>query len=90
MELVKEVDHPNIVIHLDSYHMNIEEGSLSAAVETCGDLLGYVHVGESHRGYLGSGESHRVFCCVSCKVLLLYGWMEDYEPERFTCDTIFC
>ena len=56
VELVKEVDHPNIVIHLDSYHMNIEEGSLSAAVEACGDLLGYVHIGESHRGYLGSGK----------------------------------
>ena len=24
-------------------------------MRTCGDLLGYVHIGESHRGYLGTG-----------------------------------
>lgn len=26
------------------------------AVLRCGDRLGYVHVGESHRGYLGTGS----------------------------------
>ena len=38
-----------------SYHANIEEESLRRAVLTCGDRLGYVHVGESHRGALGTG-----------------------------------
>jgi D-psicose/D-tagatose/L-ribulose 3-epimerase len=36
--------------------MNIEEVDNYAAVLECGDLLGYVHIGESHRGYLGSGS----------------------------------
>ncbi|GBG59989.1 hypothetical protein CBR_g319 [Chara braunii] len=36
--------------------MNIEENSLSGAIELCGDKLQYVHIGESHRGYLGSGQ----------------------------------
>jgi D-psicose/D-tagatose/L-ribulose 3-epimerase len=53
---VREVDRPNLVIHLDTYHMNIEEVDNYAAVLECGDLLGYVHIGESHRGYLGSGS----------------------------------
>ncbi|CAI7791382.1 unnamed protein product, partial [Closterium sp. NIES-53] len=35
--------------------MNIEESSLADAVVLCGSRLGYVHIGESHRGYLGSG-----------------------------------
>lgn len=55
VELVEEIGHRNVVIHLDSYHMNIEEGSLADAVAVCGDRLGYVHIGESHRGYLGTG-----------------------------------
>ncbi|GJP48898.1 hypothetical protein CLOM_g8165 [Closterium sp. NIES-68] len=55
VRLVDEIGHGNVVIHLDSYHMNIEEGSLADAVATCGTRLGYVHIGESHRGYLGSG-----------------------------------
>lgn len=50
-----EVGHPNVKIHLDTYHMNIEEPSFDAAVATCGSRLGYVHIGESHRGYLGTG-----------------------------------
>ena len=56
VEYVREVDRPNLVIHLDTYHMNIEEVDNYAAVLECGDLLGYVHIGESHRGYLGSGS----------------------------------
>jgi D-psicose/D-tagatose/L-ribulose 3-epimerase len=45
----------NIVVHLDTYHMNIEEGDLAGAIERCGSKCGYVHIGESHRGYLGTG-----------------------------------
>mmetsp|Transcript_173275 Transcript_173275/g.421463 ORF Transcript_173275/g.421463 Transcript_173275/m.421463 type:complete len:347 (+) Transcript_173275:426-1466(+) len=52
---VSDVDEPNVVVHLDSYHMNIEEKSLKRAVLICGDKLGYVHVGESDRGALGTG-----------------------------------
>ncbi|PRY64067.1 D-tagatose 3-epimerase [Glaciihabitans tibetensis] len=51
-----EIDHPNIGVHLDSYHMNIEESDMVAPVLLAGDRLVYVHIGESHRGYLGSGS----------------------------------
>jgi D-psicose/D-tagatose/L-ribulose 3-epimerase len=36
--------------------MNIEEADLAAPVLACGQRLGYVHIGENHRGYLGSGH----------------------------------
>jgi D-psicose/D-tagatose/L-ribulose 3-epimerase len=49
------VDRTNLLIHLDTYHMNMEETDLASAVGVCGDRLGYVHVSESHRGYLSSG-----------------------------------
>jgi D-psicose/D-tagatose/L-ribulose 3-epimerase len=44
-------------IHLDSYHMNIEENGLAAPVHQASEAgrLRYVHVGESHRGYMGTG-----------------------------------
>ncbi len=45
----------NLRVHLDTYHMNIEEDGFVQPVEKAGDRLGYVHIGESHRGYLGSG-----------------------------------
>jgi D-psicose/D-tagatose/L-ribulose 3-epimerase len=46
----------DIAVHLDSYHMNIEENGLVEPIQQCGSRLGYLHVGESHRGYLGSGN----------------------------------
>jgi len=56
MDYVTDVNADNVVVHLDTYHMNIEENSAAEAVKICGGKLGYVHVGESHRGYLGTGS----------------------------------
>ncbi|TFD76442.1 sugar phosphate isomerase/epimerase [Cryobacterium sp. Sr8] len=55
LAFLDEVDHPNVSVHLDTYHMNIEESDLFSPVLDAADRLGYVHIGESHRGYLGSG-----------------------------------
>jgi D-psicose/D-tagatose/L-ribulose 3-epimerase len=55
--LVAEIAEPNVMVHLDAFHMNIEEESMAGAVEDADDLLGYVHVAESHRGYLGTGSA---------------------------------
>lgn len=55
LEFLDEIDHANVSVHLDTYHMNIEESDLISPVLDVADRLGYVHIGESHRGYLGSG-----------------------------------
>jgi D-psicose/D-tagatose/L-ribulose 3-epimerase len=36
--------------------MNIEEDGMEKSVLAAKDRLGYVHIGESHRGYLGTGN----------------------------------
>jgi D-psicose/D-tagatose/L-ribulose 3-epimerase len=56
MAFIEEVGAPNVVVHLDSYHMNIEETDFRTPVITAGARAGYVHIGENHRGYLGSGH----------------------------------
>jgi D-psicose/D-tagatose/L-ribulose 3-epimerase len=56
VEYIAEVGSPNVVVHLDSYHMNIEEADFRQPVLDAGDRLGYVHIGENHRGYLGQGH----------------------------------
>lgn len=55
LAFLDEVDRPNVGVHLDTYHMNIEESDMVQPVLDCAERLVYVHVGESHRGYLGSG-----------------------------------
>jgi D-psicose/D-tagatose/L-ribulose 3-epimerase len=54
---------PNVKVHLDTYHMNIEEADLESALIDSGAMLGYFHIGESGRGYLGAGniDFDRVF-----------------------------
>ena len=56
LTIVSEIGEPNLGVHLDTYHMNIEEDDFDEPVRLCGDKLVYVHIGESHRGYLGSGN----------------------------------
>lgn len=56
IEFVGRIDRPNLGIHLDTYHMNIEESDMFAPVLDAAPQLQYVHIGESHRGYLGTGS----------------------------------
>jgi D-psicose/D-tagatose/L-ribulose 3-epimerase len=56
LDIIDEIDRPNVYVHLDTYHMNIEETDMVRPVLESGDRLGYVHICESHRGYLGSGN----------------------------------
>jgi D-psicose/D-tagatose/L-ribulose 3-epimerase len=53
--MCKLVGAPNVKVHLDVYHMNIEESDMAAAIIDAAPWIGYFHTGDSHRGYLGSG-----------------------------------
>lgn len=56
LEMIKDIDESNVLVHLDIYHMNIEEQDLVSPVIEAGNKLGYVHIGASHRGPLGTGN----------------------------------
>lgn len=58
LRFIEDVGRDGVVAHLDTYHMNIEETSFREAVlaADAAGRLGYVHVGESHRGQLGTGS----------------------------------
>ncbi len=56
LAFLDEVNRPNAYLHLDTYHMNIEEDGMEKSVLAAKNRLGYVHIGESHRGYLGTGN----------------------------------
>ena len=55
LRMIDEIGEPDVVVHLDTYQMNIEEEDYRKPVLAAGDRLGYVHISESHRGYLGTG-----------------------------------
>ncbi len=56
VSLCKAIGEKNIKVHLDCFHMNMEETGFSDAILTCGkEYLGYVHVNENNRGIPGTG-----------------------------------
>jgi len=56
LDMISHIGEKNVVVHLDVYHMNIEEQDLVSPVVAAGPQLGYVHIGASHRGPLGTGN----------------------------------
>jgi len=56
VQFIEDLDAPNVVLHLDTFHAAIEEPSLAAAIADAGSHLGYIHASESHRGRLGTGS----------------------------------
>ena len=78
---VKRVGMPNVKVHLDVYHMNIEEADVASAIVETGEHLGYFHTGDSHRGYIGSGsiDLARVF-----RALVASGYAGPITFESFS------
>lgn len=56
LAVLDEIGSNSCYLHLDTFHMNIEEVSAANAIRLTGDRLGYFHIGESNRGYLGTGS----------------------------------
>lgn len=56
-DLIEKIGSDNIFIHLDTYHMNIEEKGAANGILDARDHLRYIHLSESDRGTPGEG------CC---------------------------
>ncbi|MBN2984644.1 MULTISPECIES: sugar phosphate isomerase/epimerase family protein [Cohnella] len=55
LSLKARIGEPNIKIHLDTYHMNIEEKSFYDATKAAGHDLVHYHLCENDRGIPGTG-----------------------------------
>ena len=56
-DMIEKVGADNIFIHLDTYHMNIEEKGAANGILDAREHLRYIHLSESDRGTPGEG------CC---------------------------
>ena len=55
LRLREMINEPNVGIHLDAYHMNIEEDDFYAPTKMAAPFLRHYHLSESHRGIPGRG-----------------------------------
>ncbi|MEP3931010.1 sugar phosphate isomerase/epimerase, partial [Rhodopirellula bahusiensis] len=51
----REVDHPSCGIMYDTFHSNIEEKSITEAIQAGGDKLFHIHISENDRSTPGKG-----------------------------------
>lgn len=55
-EIVDRVEHPNVGVLLDTFHMNIEEKDLGDAIRSSDKRLKHLHACENDRGAPGTGH----------------------------------
>lgn len=55
LDLISKTGKDNLFLHLDTFHMNIEENNFYDPIILAGNKLKHVHMTESHRGMLGEG-----------------------------------
>ncbi len=80
----KDVGTGNVKVHLDTFHMNIEETSFVDAIRACGkDYLGYVHTCENNRGIPGTGHVPWKDLFKTLKEIGFYGPLviESFDPS---------
>lgn len=79
--MIREAGGQNMFVHMDTFHMNIEEGDIPAAIQRNAAHLGYAHVADSNRGTLGGGH----FDLTSYfRALAVAGYEGDFTVESFS------
>ncbi len=82
--LVREIDSPNVRVHFDTFHANIEEQNPAAALRSIAKELGHVHISENDRGIPGTGHNDWRGVLLALKEIGYDGWLtiESFaQPE---------
>ena len=58
LDFIDEVGMSNVGLHLDTFHMHLEERSSGAAIRKASDRIYHFHACENDRGVPGAGQVH--------------------------------
>lgn len=73
--LVEEVGYPNVGLLLDTFHLNVEEKDVAAAITQTGPLLQHFHCSENDRGIVGSGHVPWTEVLRALRTISYDGWL---------------
>ena len=71
----REANHPNLKMMYDTFHANIEEKDLAAAMKGCWDQVVHVHISENDRSSPGEGYVDWKTTFQTLKELKYDGWL---------------
>ena len=83
LRLVKAINSPAVKLHLDTFHMNIEEKNQAAAILKAGKHLGHFHACGTDRGVPGGDSLDWKPIVAALKKI---GYNQDVVIESFTTD----
>ncbi|MBM3840344.1 MAG: sugar phosphate isomerase/epimerase [Verrucomicrobia bacterium] len=83
LKMIRDVGSPALKLHLDTFHMNIEEKNQAAAIRKAGKLLGHFHACGSDRGTPGNDHIDWKPIAAALKGI---GYKGDVVIESFTTD----
>jgi D-psicose/D-tagatose/L-ribulose 3-epimerase len=86
IELIQRVGRPNLKIHVDTFHMNIEENNSKASILRAAQHIGHFHASASHRGLLGQDQVHWAEVFSALHAINYQGdiVIESFSPENVT------
>ncbi len=83
LQMIQDVGSPALKLHLDTFHMNIEEKNQAKAIRKAGKLLGHFHACGSDRGTPGNDSIDWKSIAAALKAIRYKG---DVVIESFTTD----
>ncbi|MEJ6603816.1 MAG: sugar phosphate isomerase/epimerase family protein [Verrucomicrobiia bacterium] len=83
VDLIERVGSDSLKIHVDTFHMNIEEADSAAALIAAADHVGHFHASASHRGLIGKDQVKWQEVLAALKAINYQG---DIVIESFTED----
>jgi D-psicose/D-tagatose/L-ribulose 3-epimerase len=83
LQMLKDVGSPALKLHLDTFHMNIEEKFQAVAIRQAGRRLGHFHACGSDRGTPGNDHIDWPSIAAALKDI---GYQGDVVIESFTTD----
>jgi len=83
VDLIERVGSASLKIHVDTFHMNIEEADSAVAIIAAADHIGHFHASASHRGLIGKDQVKWNEVLAALKAINYQG---DIVIESFTED----
>jgi len=88
VKLIKEVNHPNFQLILDTYSMNCNKVDMAKAVEQSSKYLAHFHVNDDNQSWPGSGSIDYAPVAKSLKKIGYDGYVSvevfDFKPDPKT------
>ena len=75
LEIKRRVGSPHLRVLADTFHMNIEEADMAAAIRAGGADIGYVHLADSNRIVPGQGHTDFGGVLAALEGIAYKGWM---------------